>query len=63
MYGLPLGLVTAGALIERIGFPLTISAFAIVGLLFTLLIGIKWRASLWWRRPHQAAALSAPQRV
>jgi len=34
-----------------------------VGLLFTLLIGIKWRASLWWRRPHQAAALSAPQRV
>jgi len=47
IYGMPLGLMTAGALIERIGYPLTISAFAAVGLLFTLLIGIKWRASLW----------------
>ena len=63
VYGLPLGLVASGALIERIGFPLTISAFAIIGLLFTLLIGIKWRASLWWPRPHPAAALPAPQRV
>ena len=63
VYGLPLGLVASGALIERIGFPLTITAFAIVGLLFTVLIGIKWRASLWRRRPLPAAALSAPQRV
>ena len=55
VYGLPLGLVASGALIERIGFPLTISAFAIIGLLFTLLIGIKWRASLWWPRPRPAA--------
>jgi len=50
IYGMPLGLMTSGALIERIGYPLTISAFSAVGLLFTLLIGIKWRASLWQRR-------------
>jgi predicted MFS family arabinose efflux permease len=49
IYGMPLGLMTAGALIERIGYALTISVFALVGLLFTLLIGIKWRASLWQR--------------
>ena len=50
IYGMPLGLMTSGALIERIGYPLTISAFSAVGLLFTLLIGIKWRASLWQQR-------------
>jgi hypothetical protein len=47
VYGLPLGLLASGALIERIGYPLTISASAAVGLLFTLLIGLKWRASMW----------------
>ena len=50
IYGMPLGLMISGALIERLGYPLTISAFSAVGLLFTLLIGIKWRASLWQRR-------------
>jgi predicted MFS family arabinose efflux permease len=47
VYGLPLGLLASGALIERIGYPLTVSASAAVGLLFTLLIGLKWRASMW----------------
>ena len=50
IYGMPIGLMTSGALIERLGYALTISAFSAVGLLFTLLIGIKWRASLWQRR-------------
>ncbi len=47
VYGLPLGLMAAGALIDLIGFPLTISALSIVGLVFTLLIAIKWRQNLW----------------
>ena len=47
VYGLPLGLMASGALIERIGYPPTIAALAAVGLLFTLLAGITWRASLW----------------
>jgi MFS family permease len=47
VYGLPLGLVASGFLIERIGYPLTITAAAAAGLLVTLLIGIKWRASMW----------------
>jgi MFS family permease len=62
VYGLPLGLMASGALIPRVGYPLTITAFAAVGLIFTLLIGIRWRASL-WRRPRAARAQSVPQRV
>jgi Na+/melibiose symporter-like transporter len=49
VYGLPLGLLAAGALIERIGYPLTITALAAVGLVFTVLIGVKWRAAVWTR--------------
>jgi hypothetical protein len=60
VYGLPTGLIGAGFLIERVGYPLTISVSATLGLLCTLLIGIRWRASMWRRR---AAAASAPQRV
>jgi MFS family permease len=49
VYGLPIGLMASGALIERIGYPLTITLSAAVGLLFTLLIGVRWRAALWRR--------------
>jgi MFS family permease len=47
VYGLPLGMIGSGALIDLIGYPLTVSALSVVGLVFTLLIGIRWRASLW----------------
>ncbi len=62
VYGLPLGLMACGALIERIGYSLTISLFAAVGLVLTLLIGTTWRASL-WRRSQPAGAIPKPQRV
>ena len=54
VYGLPIGLMVSGALIERIGYPLTITASAAVGLVFTLVIGITWRAAMWRRPPHPA---------
>ena len=63
VYGLPLGLMASGALIERIGYPLTISGAAGVGLLFTLLIGIRWRASIWQRNSVPPPGTSVPQRV
>lgn len=47
VYGLPLGLMASGVLIEHIGYPPTISALSAIGLTLTLLIGIRWRASLW----------------
>src|SRR5262249_58888641 len=43
VYGMPVGLMASGVLIERIGYPLTITVLATVGLLFTALIGIRWR--------------------
>ena len=63
VYGLPLGLMASGALIERIGYPLTISGAAGVGLLCTLLIGIRWRASIWQRNSTSPPGTSVPQRV
>jgi predicted MFS family arabinose efflux permease len=55
VYGLPIGLMVSGALIERIGYPATITLSAAVGLLFTLLIGVRWRAAMWRRsRPVPA---------
>jgi MFS family permease len=55
VYGLPIGLIASGALIERIGYPLTVTSLAAVGLAFTVLIGIKWRAAMWRRaRPVTA---------
>jgi MFS family permease len=47
VYGLPLGLLAAGALIERIGYPLTVVALAAGGLAFTALIAVRWRAAMW----------------
>ena len=47
---LPLGLLAAGLLIGLIGFRATASLYAVVGLAFTVLIALKWRASLWQSR-------------
>ena len=55
VYGLPIGLMVSGALIERIGYPATITLSAAAGLLFTVLIGVRWRAAMWRRsRPVTA---------
>ena len=43
-------------------YVLTIGVYCAVGLVFTLLIGLKWRASL-WERSRTAVATSEPQRV
>jgi predicted MFS family arabinose efflux permease len=53
VYGLPLGLLLSGPLIERIGFSLTGSLYSAVGIIFTLAIATRWRAHLW--RPNAAA--------
>ena len=57
VYGLPLGLLGSGFLIERIGYPPTITAATALGLLLTIVIGIRWRASMWRRQPGGAASV------
>ena len=53
IYGLPLGLLVAGTLIERIGYTATASGYCLFGLAVTALIGLRWHAELW---PLDAAA-------
>jgi MFS family permease len=59
VYGYPLGLMLLGFLIERLGYRLTISAAVATGVVFTFLIAMRWRASVW----EGTTAASAPQRV
>jgi MFS family permease len=56
IYSLPLGLLAAGVLIGWIGFRATASLYAVIGLLFTILIAVRWRASLWQARPLEERA-------
>jgi predicted MFS family arabinose efflux permease len=47
IYSLPIGLLIAGPLIERVGFAPTMSLYAAIGLLCTLFIAVRWRDDLW----------------
>lgn len=47
IYGLPLGLLPAGALIDRTGFVPTVTLYCAIGIAATLAIALRWRADLW----------------
>jgi hypothetical protein len=47
IYGNVPGLLIAGQLIPRIGYPLTASLYCVVGVIFTALITLWWRSSVW----------------
>jgi MFS family permease len=47
IYSLPIGLMAAGFLIEWVGFRAVASLYAVVGIVFTLIIALRWRAQLW----------------
>src|SRR5262249_47361877 len=47
IYSLPIGLLVAGPLIDRMGFATTATLYSAVGLFFTLLIALRWREDLW----------------
>ena len=47
IYGVPIGLLAAGVLIERLGFVPTASLYCAIGIGLTGLIGLRWRADLW----------------
>jgi MFS family permease len=47
IYSLPLGLLAAGPLIDWFGWRATASFYATIGLIFTMLIALRWRAEVW----------------
>jgi MFS family permease len=49
LYGNLPGLLISAPLIARIGFPLTATLYCAIGLAFTLVIAVHWRAHLWRR--------------
>jgi MFS family permease len=52
IYGLPIGLMAYGGIMEWIGFVATATAYCLVGLATTLAIGLWWKAEIW---PRDAA--------
>lgn len=49
VYGLPLGLLLSGPLVEWVGFSATGTFYSVLGIVFTLVIAVWWRADLWDR--------------
>jgi MFS family permease len=47
VYGLPLGLLAAGPIIQSVGFPVTVTLYSVGGLLVSLVIAFKWRREIW----------------
>lgn len=63
VYGLPIGLLAAGPVVERVGFADAASLYAGFGLLLALAIALRWRAHLWPRGApaNTLAAADAPE--
>ena len=47
VYSLPVGLLVSGILIETFGFVAFIGIYVTLGVVFTIVIGVKWRAAIW----------------
>ena len=47
VYGLPVGLLLTGGLIEWLGFGVAVALISALGVLSTIFIGIRWRATIW----------------
>ncbi len=54
VYGMPLGLLLSGPLVEWTGFATTGTFYSVLGIVFTLAIAVWWRADLW----HRAAPVN-----
>jgi len=47
IWGLPMGLMLAGPLIERWGFQTIMTTYAVIGMALTLALAWRWRKALW----------------
>jgi hypothetical protein len=53
IWGLPVGLMLSGPLIEQVGFQVTMTGYAVVGMVLTAAIGLRWRQVLWHDAPNR----------
>jgi hypothetical protein len=53
IYGMPVGLVAAGPLVQAIGYVPTATLYCLLGVVLTIAIALRWRADLW---PAEAPA-------
>lgn len=49
VYGMPVGLLLSGPMVEWAGFAATGTLYSLVGIVFTVVIAVWWRADLWTR--------------
>jgi hypothetical protein len=47
IYSLPIGLLLAGQLIPRVGYPFTATLYCLIGLACTAAIALRWREHIW----------------
>jgi hypothetical protein len=47
IYGVPIGLLGAGAMIEEVGFAAACSLYGAIGVTLTGVIALRWRPALW----------------
>ena len=47
VYGIPLGLLASGFLVETLGFTAFVGIYATTGIVLTIIIGLKWRSVIW----------------
>ena len=57
IWGLPLGLLAAGPIIEHLGYAACTLIYGGLGLAATIVIGFRWRRALWDRSAAANAAL------
>jgi hypothetical protein len=48
VYGLPVGLIGSGLLIQSFGYSNTVTLYGVGGLVISCVIAFKWRQQLWW---------------
>jgi len=48
IYGVPLGLLASGFLIEYFGYSIFMAIYIFIGVIITVTIGVKWRYSIWY---------------
>ncbi len=49
VYGMPIGLLAAGAFINWFGFAATVTCYSVVGLVASALVAFRWRRQIWWQ--------------